>query len=712
MKNRMMKLGALAVSVAILLSGCSADDEFWAETGEADYSDSENIESAPDSAPATPDSERTASDSATRISMSSGSLEITRRTRETTVPMGEGNWTIFVYMCGSDLESEINAATADILEALNGTESDKVNIVFQTGGANSWYEDIISNSTIQRYIVSDGDIQLVDELENRSMGSPDTLASFVEWGVRNYPAENMGLVFWNHGGGSISGVCFDEQNSYDSLTLREIDSALNSVFDLMTDKFEFIGFDACLMSTLETANILVPYANYMIASEETEPGSGWDYTAITNFLAQNPSADGAALGREICDSFKASCDACGDGDGVTLAVTDLSKIDALLTAFDNAANQMYYSGDNFPIIVKSILTADNFGGNNRSEGYTNMVDLASMMNGVSGCASGANAVLSALDEAIVYKVSGRQHSGAGGLSLYYPLSVQGSTELSTFADVCPSAYYLAFADAVAYGKAGGNVQDYDNSDIVGDSEDIWDDTGYEGGDYTDDSGILGSENCAVPVGAVYFNEDGIYTVQIEDFTNFAYAECSLFLQDDDGTLIYLGSDDEVYIDYDAGLITDAFEGHWLCLDDGTYLPMCVVYADEDISLYTCEILLNGNPTNLRFIYDWNAEEFEVIGAWDGIDENGMAAKDIVKLKDGDVIQPIYRYYGEDYEDYFLGGEYVVNGEVGFEYMELPEGDYYYSMTINDIYGNWTFTPDVTFTVDEYGDIYFYPDELG
>ena len=37
-------------------------------------------------------------------------------------------------------------------------------------------------------------------------------------------------------------------------------------------KFDFIGFDACLMATAETALMLDQHADYLIASEETEPG--------------------------------------------------------------------------------------------------------------------------------------------------------------------------------------------------------------------------------------------------------------------------------------------------------------------------------------------------------------------------------------------------------------------------------------------------------
>ena len=58
------------------------------------------------------------------------------------------------------------------------------------------------------------------------MGDSQTLSDFLTWGVKNYPADHMALILWDHGGGSISGVCFDERNNNDSLYLRELDKAL------------------------------------------------------------------------------------------------------------------------------------------------------------------------------------------------------------------------------------------------------------------------------------------------------------------------------------------------------------------------------------------------------------------------------------------------------------------------------------------------------
>ena len=179
-------------------------------------------------------------------------------------------------------------------------------------------------------------------------------------------------------------ICFDENYSFRSLHLTDIEHALQSSSSLIPNGFEFVGFDACLMGTVETAAMLVPYAKYLIVSQELEPGYGWDYTSIGACLDDDPDADGLTLSSAICDGFFAGCVEIEQGNTATLAVTDLARIADLRTAFDAYAKDLYDiidQGKDFAPIVRAINNVDNFGGNNETEGYTNMVDIGGIMNG-------------------------------------------------------------------------------------------------------------------------------------------------------------------------------------------------------------------------------------------------------------------------------------------------------------------------------------------
>ena len=197
------------------------------------------------------------------------------------VPMGDkGTYSLFLYLCGSDLETKQGAAGKNLDEILKADLPENVQVVVQTGGAEKWRSHDIPSDCLNRYLVEDGRLTLLETLPQASMGDGGTLRDFLQYGVEHYPAEKMCVILWDHGSGSIDGVANDQNFDFDSLTLAEIELALEDVSQTMTDKFEFFGLDACLMANYETAHMLSPYARFMVASEEIEPSGGWDLSLI------------------------------------------------------------------------------------------------------------------------------------------------------------------------------------------------------------------------------------------------------------------------------------------------------------------------------------------------------------------------------------------------------------------------------------------------
>ena len=113
-------------------------------------------------------------------------------------------------------------------------------------------------------------------------------------------------IVWIDGVGAGSGAAFDELYELDSLTLSEMYSAFVQVWEpsneLGQQPLELVGFDTCLMATVDTAYTFCDLAKYLVASEETEPANGWYYSQWVGTLAKQPAMDGAALGRVICDA--------------------------------------------------------------------------------------------------------------------------------------------------------------------------------------------------------------------------------------------------------------------------------------------------------------------------------------------------------------------------------------------------------------------------
>ena len=116
----------------------------------------------------------------TNLSVDSNGVLQVKRNELGNEPMGaKDSWTLFVYMCGSDLESGGGAATNDIKEMLAANPSSSVNIIIQTGGACEWQEFGISNDSIERYRVDKDSLELIEKLPNASMADSKTLADFI-----------------------------------------------------------------------------------------------------------------------------------------------------------------------------------------------------------------------------------------------------------------------------------------------------------------------------------------------------------------------------------------------------------------------------------------------------------------------------------------------------------------------------------------------------
>lgn len=648
----------------------------------------------------------------TKLSVSDdGSLTIKRNLKSNDKPNNTNRaWTILVYLCGSDLESEDGCATLDINEMAEATASDDYIYVVQTGGTNSWDNDYISSDSIQRLSISNGKVTVLQELEAQNMGEADTLANFLAWGVENFPATNTGLVLWNHGGGSIYGVCYDEIFDDDSLTLKELDQAFTMASPYVDNKLEFVGFDACLMSSIETANILVPHANYMVASQETESAYGWDYTAIGNYLAEYPNCNGAELGATICDSFYASAEVSDEDYESTLSCVDLSKVDTLMDSLNLFYSDLYDATTDSTTLAevsRSVSEVLNFGGNNSTEGYTNLIDLGGMVSSLSKYSNYSDTVLQSLNDCVVYSRYGEDRQGSTGLSILYPLTSFDDYEYTILKDVCVSPYYMSYIDRLSYANAnGGNLNGYSN--------DVWsifwnnDDSSQM--DYwleSGDSMVLLSEQ-------PYLDDDGYYCFTIDsdslDYTQTIY--CNVMQYIDDTNVYDLGTDDYVYIDWSSGQVTDGFDGMWYSLADGQPLSTYLVEQNDDYNIYSVPVLLNDEYTYLRVQYSYPDGTTKILGAWDGIQDNGLSSRDTYSLQAGDTIVPIYDCYIDqgdyyDYSDYSYGTEYTYKGDGNDVLLGvLPEGDYCYSFIIYDIFGQSTYSDYVIFSVDEDGQVYY------
>jgi len=616
-------------------------------------------------------------------------------------------WAFYWYLCGSDLETRGGYATSDLAEMMKVKLPDNVTVVIQTGGSRRWKNNYVKNDRLQRWVYQGGEMKLVDEEQNASMGNPRTLAEFLDFCNRNFPADNRSVMFWNHGGGSVAGVAFDENYSYDALTLSEMHTAFDAVFEKDEDDppLAMIGFDACLMATIDVAHTFRGFADYLVASEETEPGTGWDYQAWLSQLGANPAMSPARLGRIICDTYAKGCEASGSQGKVTLSVTDLNRVGELVDAYEafgvEALQAATKDGSFFNRFARAAAKSENYGANSREQGYTNMVDLGHLARLTEDLLPSASAVTEALEDCVLYRVNGSYRAEATGLSCYY--SFNGNVnELNQY---IVQGVGDAFANYSLYGLSGQLTA--------------------QGQQYLLEAAQTAAPKpTAAPQAAnVYtlpetnwdgmaltIDEDGVSCLELGPQADNVLSSIAfhLYLIDEDADqMLWLGSDNDIIADWEKGIFQDNFRGVWGSLN-GKLVFMELAFEGEDYNLYSVPILLNGEECHLQVAYDFVEEKWDVLGARTGLEEGGMAAKDVRLIRKGDVITTLWyatSWSGDDV-DFTVMEKDTITIRNSLTFKESPLDDAIYAMMyeLRDAQGNVAYTEAVLFQCED-GEIY-------
>lgn len=614
-----------------------------------------------------------------------------------TTAVEDGSWAIYWYLCGSDLESNGGFATNDLSELMEVELPENVNVVIETGGSAVWQNDLMDAEKLQRWLYNSEGLQLVDEQPSASMGETQTLADFLAFAKGNYPAEKTAVVFWNHGGGSVSGAAFDEIYGYDSLTLDEMYQAFSSVWTPSTEKqpLELVGFDTCLMATVDVANTFSDLAHYLVASEETEPANGWYYSQWVGALAENPSMNGEELGKVICDAYYAGCEEVGTQDNTTLSLTDLTKVQPLLDAYDTFGAEALAAACTDPGFFSQFgrvaAQSENYGGNTKEQGYTNMVDLGHMARQSVDMLGSAQEVLDALDDCVLYQVGGQYRTEATGLSCYY--SYNGDVDdFNSYADLGAG---VAFKYFYSY-ELTGELDDSGMAYIA--------DMDFE--ELPEVKNLLSTGWDGAPLD---LDEDGVSYLTLGPEANDILAGIgfSLYYVDEENDMaMLLGTDNDMNADWDNGVFSDNFRGVWGSID-GNIVYMELSYESEDYNLYAIPVLLNGEEYNLQIVYDFTTEEWSVLGARQGIDDSGMADKELRLLQEGDEITTIWYMAsatGDAEFEPYTAATITVTSDTAFGEMELPDGSYSMVYEMRDAMDHYAYSDPVTFDCAD-GEVY-------
>ncbi len=405
-----------------------------------------------------------------------------RPTRVSANTQAGQKWLVMLYQDADDqiLEQDI---FVDLNEAERAGSSDRVTVVAQMDRFQGAYSGDGNWTSTRRYLVTQDDdlnaihSELVSDLGEVNMSDGNTLVDFATWAIESYPADRYVLVLSDHGMGWPGGWSDPAPGGRDSgqaplisalkgdhLYLSEIDQALGEVRQQTgLDKFDIVGMDACLMSQLEVYAALQPHARFAVASEETEPALGWAYTAFLQKLVANPDMDPAQLSTAVVDSYveqdqriqddQARLEYLRQGSplGSFFGVSDIGasqlarqiERDSTLTAVDlEALPGLMANFNEFAYQLQAVDQAPVASSRNYAQSFTSVfgkdvppsyidlghfVQLAARETGSQKVKQAANAVMQAMNRAIVAEKHGSAKPGSTGIAIYFPNSTMYSS---------------------------------------------------------------------------------------------------------------------------------------------------------------------------------------------------------------------------------------------------------------------------------------------
>lgn len=624
--------------------------------------------------------------------------------------------TLLVYMCGADIQAD---ACADIREMCRADVGEDVNIVVLAGGARAWDIRELKCGTRNLVEIRGGGIKTVSDWGRASMGSGDSLFEFLQYGLTQYPADRTALVLWNHGAGSEGGICFDDTTEdQDGLTLNEINDALYDLNEAMGNwHIDILGCDACMMATYEMAAMLSYYdIDYFIASEENVPYTGLDYEAWLNAVAKDPGMDDRALCRTIIDSYFDALHEMRDDTYLTMSAVELSKITPLQETMERFAAALLeeIEGGNIADVRRGRSRMYTFG--SYVDGSWDMVDMGAMLDAYARFDTQlASQARKQLGDAVAFNRQTSDLEACSGLSVLIPQDTR--KEFGEYFAGMDLSYYMpnwiGFVKSYAGALAGGSYSFSPSTpqQLSG--------TGFfstmsgmlaSGERYDWDSGS-GEYVASQPSAATVSAGEGDYaftaSLTAEDMQYLDYVEGMLMMDVTDAEAegyVDFGLMRNNLIDWQGGSVYSLFDGTWPILGEQP-VPLYDQISNERGRRSLIPVKLNGEATYLVVEFTAGAREGRIVGANAGYDENGLPIRRTTRLREGDVIVPVYTLYydggGEDMaEAEFDGDEIIWRDGMTVEYLDLRDEDeptdMLFCFVLNDVFGDYTMTDPVAF----------------
>jgi hypothetical protein len=357
-------------------------------------------------------------------------------------------WTVLVYVAAdNNLEP---AALNNIAQMSAVPSSPSAEILIEIdrvpGYTSDPLVDVPDFTDAKRFRVENNHLVELEDLGEINTADPSSLATFIMWGLAQAPADHVALFLWDHGGAQL-GFGQDATSGGQVMSIGGVGQALAT--GLGGRRIDILGFDACLMGQVEIAHQLAPFARWYVASEESEPAPGWQWTAVIGAAVSAGASEDFAT--SIPSSFVTGIAATDpqEASSVTLSVIDLDKIDAVWTALQDlgAALLQQVADGHGAAAAQALLQVPPFGLEPQAAptGYTS--DASELADSLSAelpsLAAKASTLKATIAAAVVANETGAKWAAAKGLSVYAELTSVMDPQYAALGGVMGSPWYNA-----------------------------------------------------------------------------------------------------------------------------------------------------------------------------------------------------------------------------------------------------------------------------
>ena len=637
---------------------------------------------------------------------------------EESVNDSTARWTVLVYMCGTDLESQTGFASIAFDWMDDEDITDEVNVIVETGGTVYWNNEDpyfngdavqsldIPTDMLGRYQIKQGEIIDLGSSDLQSMGSSETLAEFISWGVEEYPADHYMFVMWNHGYAEPYGnmehdeIFFDDGNggtinsmtSYvdpseyynDCLTLDEVSEGFRDG----GVHFDMIAFNTCLSASMEVASAVAPYSDYMVASEEIIPAVVGIPVEYITYLAENPDCTAEQLGNEILSLYSEYINAYTDQYSSdeeisnmfatgTMSMIDLSAMEQIDSLMGDLWERLYYStydSNEFASVINIASKCENYGAEGGVPG--NLIDFRSFLFEL-----GSVFTDTTVDEELLYlidnnvvSVSGNARTHSDGMSVYFPAAVYPQAVRSSY-ETMLNAYGIDYTEDemieilqshLAYALDGyiDNIDYIDGyywyaaflqvrfADYWAADSDVWTLVNNMNPNYTGLTQVS-AESAEEIEYNVTFDDAGNVILEITsgyDSVLSVEANVCLFTSTDTASAYYLIGSEPVYPESDGvSFYTYNPNCEWINVNDYD-ITVFQIEDTDDHTIFATPADINEVWSFIYIYYDKITGEYSPLYCAVIDPTSGVATNDIFNLEVGDTIEFMY-YSLLDYDGF-------------------------------------------------------------